>query len=52
MKLKYKVTNKEEVPAEQLPFYTETDGLDSGLGRSRPLPVCSFASRSSSKKVP
>jgi len=26
MKLKYKVTNKEEVPQDQLPFYTERDG--------------------------
>src|SRR4051812_31119343 len=40
MKLKYKVTNKEEVPAEQLPFYTEHDGalvldVDGAIDRTK-----------------
>src|SRR3954464_9990449 len=40
MKLKYKVANKEEVPAEQLPFYTEHDGalvldVDGAIDRTK-----------------
>src|SRR3954471_6467868 len=40
MKLKYKVTNKEELPAEQLPFYTERDGalvldVDGAIDRTK-----------------
>jgi hypothetical protein len=40
MKLKYKVTNKEELAPEELPFYTERDGalvldLDGAIDRKK-----------------